>query len=115
MKFLIPFVLLMGMITGCAFQYQVDDHESRLLALESQDEILDNRIEDLYVKMFQGLMLAAQEIDELEMFNEEMTIKEAIKVLNENDQASKELFEKIKNVLVLMSEWQDLHAEEDSH
>ena len=26
----------MGMITGCAFQYQVDDHESRISSIESK-------------------------------------------------------------------------------
>ena len=44
MKFLIPFVLLMGMITGCAFQYQVDDHESRLIALETQADDYESRL-----------------------------------------------------------------------
>lgn len=128
-KFLIPFILLMGTITGCAFQYQVDDHESRLIALESQLDYHYDTVHDLLeikIKELEDLKAIKDRKDILELQKQSESYRKAflflaeemdkhvvaIESLFKNDEAAKEILETALELFEKMDERDRLIIEE---
>ena len=84
MKFLIPFVLLMGILIGCAGQYPYD------ISYERQEQL------DAYEK---AILILAEQVDEH---------SEAINGLASNDEAVKEILTIAKELLENMNERQKI-------